>query len=172
MTLNNTAATVAGFQPAIYVSFCAGDGQGSACPCGNASALGDEAGCLNSLGLAGKLAARGTASITNDTVVLLGTGMPDASALYFQGTTQLSGGAGVVFGDGLRCAGGVVRRLATRTNSGNASQVPSGGPSLSALGLLSGPGAIHYQVWYRNAAAFCSASTFNLTNGLTVAWAP
>jgi len=28
----------------------------------------------------------------------------------------------------------------------------------------------HYQVWYLNAAAFCTASTFNLTNGVSVTW--
>ena len=32
-------------------------------------------------------------------------------------------------------------------------------------------GAIgYYQTYYRNAAAFCTASTFNLTNGLQVTW--
>jgi hypothetical protein len=30
----------------------------------------------------------------------------------------------------------------------------------------------HYQVWYRNAAAFCTPSTFNLSNGLTIHWLP
>ena len=30
----------------------------------------------------------------------------------------------------------------------------------------------HYQVWYRNAAAFCNPSTFNLTNEVSVIWAP
>jgi hypothetical protein len=30
----------------------------------------------------------------------------------------------------------------------------------------------NYQVWYRNAAAFCTPSTFNLTNGLSVTWQP
>ncbi len=29
-----------------------------------------------------------------------------------------------------------------------------------------------YQTWYRNAAAFCTASTFNLTNGTAIAWTP
>ncbi len=26
--------------------------------------------------------------------------------------------------------------------------------------------------WYRNAAAFCTPSTFNLTNGLSITWVP
>jgi len=36
-----------------------------------------------------------------------------------------------------------------------------------------GAGAIRvYQAWYRNAASFCTVSTFNLTNGLEVVWLP
>jgi len=27
-------------------------------------------------------------------------------------------------------------------------------------------------VWFRNSAAYCTASTFNLTNGLRVTWLP
>jgi hypothetical protein len=27
-----------------------------------------------------------------------------------------------------------------------------------------------YQVWYRNAASFCTPSTFNLSNGIEIAW--
>jgi hypothetical protein len=33
-------------------------------------------------------------------------------------------------------------------------------------------GTREYQCWYRNAAAFCTASTFNLTNGLEILWQP
>jgi len=29
-----------------------------------------------------------------------------------------------------------------------------------------------YQVWYRNAAAFCLPETFNLTNGVEATWVP
>jgi hypothetical protein len=29
-----------------------------------------------------------------------------------------------------------------------------------------------YQCWYRNAASFCTPSTFNLTNGWQATWAP
>src|SRR5207249_3432924 len=81
--------------------FCSGDGTSTACPCGNNGASGH--GCANSLNANGAaLGSSGTASVSADTLVLTGTGMPDSSALYFQGTTQIS----VVFGDGLRCAGG------------------------------------------------------------------
>jgi hypothetical protein len=29
-----------------------------------------------------------------------------------------------------------------------------------------------YQAWYRNAAGFCSAAPFNLSNGLEILWYP
>jgi poly(3-hydroxybutyrate) depolymerase len=156
-----------------FTSFCHGDGLGTACPCGNASSVGADAGCLNSLGVAGTLGGCGRASLASDTVVLSGSGMPNSSALYFQGTQRVSGGAGLVFGDGLRCAGGSVVRLGTTTNNAGASTYPSPGqPSLSSRGLVAMPGTRTYQVWYRNSASFCTTSTFNLTNGVEVVWIP
>jgi hypothetical protein len=150
--------------------FCFGDGSGTACPCGNAGAAGN--GCASSVNAAGaNVASTGTASISADSLVLQGTGMPSSSALYFQGTTQAGGGAGAVFGDGLRCAGGSVVRLKTVTNVSGSSQYPGAGdPSVSVRGSVTAPGTRTYQVWYRNAAVFCTTSTFNLTNGIEVTW--
>jgi hypothetical protein len=31
---------------------------------------------------------------------------------------------------------------------------------------------LHYQVWYRNSANYCTSATFNLSNMVTVAWTP
>ncbi len=155
--------------------YCAGDGVAphTACPCGNSSAAADSAGCLNSLGVGGRLRSYGIASLANDQVSLVGSSMPNSSALYFQGTSQQSGGNGVAFGDGLRCAGGTVVRISTRANSAGTSSYPGvGEPNLSVKGLVTMPGTRTYQVWYRNAASFCTVSTFNLSNGLELAWAP
>jgi hypothetical protein len=153
-------------------AFCFGDGSGLACPCGNSGTAGN--GCASSVNAAGgNLATSGSASIGADTFTLAGSGMPDSSALYFQGSSTLGGGNGAVFGDGLRCAGGTVVRLGTKANSGGGSQYPSGGdPAVSVRGMDSAGDFRIYQVWYRNAASFCSVSTFNLTNGVTVTWAP
>jgi hypothetical protein len=151
--------------------FCFGDGSGTACPCGNNSAPGTASGCLNSFALAGRLRGAGLASLANDHHVLTATQMPSSSALYFQGTTAVNGGAGAVFGDGLRCAGGSIIRLGTTINVSGASQYPeTGDPSVSVRGAVTAPGLRTYQVWYRNSAAFCSAATFNLTNGWQVNW--
>jgi hypothetical protein len=63
--------------------------------------------------------------------------------------------------------------LATRVNSAGASTYPSAGePSISVRGAVVAPGVRSYQVWYRNSAAFCTPSTFNLSNGLQVLWTP
>jgi hypothetical protein len=150
--------------------FCSGDGTATACPCGNAGAAGN--GCASSVSAAGAhLGASGQASLANDTLVLAGSMMPQSFALYFQGTSQLNGGQGAVFGDGLRCAAGAITRLKTVVNTGGSSQFPSAGdPSLSVRGMVLAPGTRTYQVWYRNAAPFCMPSTFNLTNGLEIVW--
>jgi hypothetical protein len=159
--------------PSTGTSFCPGDGSGTACPCGNNSLTGSESGCLSSLGQGAKLVGSGSASVSNDTFVLQGSQMPNSSALYFQGTTQQAGGVGAVFGDGLRCAGGTIIRLGTKTNSAGASQYPAAGDVLiSVKGSLASGNTRTYQVWYRNAAAFCTSATFNLSNGVQVQWGP
>jgi hypothetical protein len=155
------------------IAFCFGDGTGLACPCGNSGAPGR--GCANSIDASGALLdAHGVASLSNDTLVLDGQGMPNSSVLYFQGTTSVGGGAGSLFGDGLRCAGGTVVRLGTTTNVAGASSYPTAGAqSVSVRGGVTTAGSVRaYQVWYRNAAAFCTASTFNLSNGYEITWLP
>jgi hypothetical protein len=152
--------------------YCAGDGaSGVQCPCGNNSAFFADEGCVHSLGLGGRVRTSGVARILSDTLVLVGDQMPNASCLYFQGTVQVNGGAGAAFGDGLRCVGGAVVRLGTKSNVGGTSQYPvAGDPSISVrVGVVS-PGVRNYQIWYRNAAAFCTPSTFNLTNAVQVSW--
>lgn len=155
----------------IGTPFCFGDGAGTPCPCANNSAAGDQVGCLHSSALGGKLRATGVASVSADTAVLQGSDMPNGPALYFQGDAQQAGGAGVLFGDGLLCAGGAIVRLGVKFNSGGASAWPSGGdPLLSVAGGVVAGDVRHYQAWYRDAATFCTSATFNLTNALTLTW--
>jgi hypothetical protein len=159
--------------PAPGASFCAGDGSGTACPCANTG--GADRGCANSVNPSGaELVGAGSASLANDTLVLTGNGMPDSTCLYFQGNSMQSAGAGTVFGDGVRCAAGSILRLGTAVNASGASSYPSGSQqSVSARGNVTSSGAIrYYQVWYRNAAAFCTPSTFNTSNGYAVTWQP
>lgn len=150
---------------------CFGDGSGTACPCGNVSASADRAGCTNSFGTGGALRGRGEASIASDTLRLEGSTMSNGPALYFQGTQASNGGAGVAFGDGLRCAAGSVNRLGTLPNVGGASAYPSAGdPDISVRGAVLAPGVRYYQARYRNAATFCTPDTFNWTNMVRIVW--
>lgn len=171
LDVGSDPADPASFPGAPGTTFCLGDGSGTACPCGNGSS--DQAGCDNSLGVPGKLVGAGTASLAADTLVLSGSNMPNGGALYFQGTTQMSAGAGLAFGDGLLCVSGSILRLAVKFNVAGASQFPSAGdPTLSSAGLVAAAGSRNYQVWYRDAAPFCSTDTYNLTNGWNLVWAP
>lgn len=143
------------------------------CPCGNES---DGAnGCDNSFGNGGsRLEVTGNASLGNDTMTLTVSKIgPSASALFFQGTSLVSVGLGSAFGDGLRCAGGSIVRLGSRVASGGVATLgfAMGDGPISVTGHVAAPGATRvYQVWYRNSAVFCTASSFNFTNGFEVRW--
>jgi hypothetical protein len=143
----------------------------SGCPCNNASSTGSN-GCANSAGiLGGAIDAVGTASIASDTLVLAGSGMTNSSALYFQGSTLSY--AQTVHGDGLRCVGGAVVRLGTKTNQSGSSQYPAAGDlPISVRAGVTVPGPRYYQVVDRDGGSFCTSSLFNATSGVAVLWTP
>lgn len=149
--------------------YCFGDGSGPACPCFPSIAPGGAGrGCPNSVFPSGALLnAVGTASIGADTLELRGSAMPNSTCIYFQGTAA---SASVVF-DGISCVTGTVIRLGTKTNACNASRYPdSTNPTVSVRGQVTAPGTRFYQVWYRNAASFCTPATSNYSNGLQINW--
>lgn len=153
-------------------AFCFGTvGSPVACPCGNNAPAGSQTGCLNSLGSGARLQTSGTPRVSADTLVLRGTGMPNSTCLYYQGTTA---GTGAIFGDGVRCVASGIIRLGTKVNVGSQSEYPGvGDPRISVRGLIPAiGGARSYQAWYRNSTGFCTSATFNLTNGVRVVWAP
>ncbi|MBK7874219.1 MAG: hypothetical protein IPJ77_00430 [Planctomycetes bacterium] len=157
----------------LVTPFCFGDGLDAAhttnCPCGNTGAAGN--GCGNSVVASGaNLSTTGTTGL--DTIALQGSGMPaSVSCIYLQGTALDD----AVFGDGVRCTGGTLLRLRTRTNVSGASAFPDSTDTitLSARGGVSpGSGAVrYYQTYYRNSAAlYCPPETFNVTNGIVILW--
>ncbi len=149
---------------------CFGDGSFGACPCGNNGSAGR--GCASSVNAAGALlAASGSLSTWSGATVLTASGLPSTSVcLFYQGTT--SGGASA-FGDGLNCTGGTVIRIGTKTASGGVASYPGAGDTaLHVRGNVPLDGGTRgYQCWYRNSAAFCTPATFNVTNGVRIAWA-
>jgi hypothetical protein len=153
--------------------FCFGDGLGTPCPCANHSPMGHGEGCTSSLGTGGWLRADGWCSMADDTLALVGTQMPSSIALYFQGTQEEAGGFGSQNGDGLLCLAGTLIRLGPQPNFAGASQYPGPGQTpVSVRGAVSAGTTYAYQAWYRNAAAFCTSATYNLTNGVRATWVP
>lgn len=156
----------------IGTFFCPGDGTGTGCPCGNAGLAAN--GCANSTFSDGShLYDLGVPSVSLDSLSLNATNMP-GPGLYFQGTSTFASGAGIVFGDGLLCAGGTITRLGVVFPTLGDATYPGGlTPNpIHIAGSTSGGDVRHYQVWYRDAASFCTSATFNLTQGLTIAWVP
>jgi len=154
--------------------FCFGDGTGIACPCGNSGASGN--GCANSIDPnGGNLTYAGSPQVSADTFVLQASGLPHGgTGLYFQGVFPAGGYYCATFGDGIRCITSSIRRIGAKSNPNGSSQYPEAGdPAISVKGVIPAAGTeTFYQLWYRNAGAFCTPSPFNLTNGLAVVWAP
>ena len=152
--------------------YCFGDGALQACPCGN-DASGNDAGCINSFGTGGLLAAQGFSSLACESLVLTATGVPDAFGLFLQGTDRMNGGAGATFGDGLSCVGGSTVIIATRMAvNGEVSYPTTGEAPIGFNGFITAPGTRTYQFIYRNAATFCTGATFNTSNAVEVNWVP
>lgn len=100
--------------------------------------------------------------------------MAGLPCLFFSGANRVNGGAGIVFGDGLRCAGfQAVRIEVTASDAGGAAsssvEVSTNGQAYGHT-LRSGE-TVNYQCWYRDVipSSPCGNS-FNATNGYTVVW--
>lgn len=161
-------------------TLCYGDGSGTACPCANFSAIGDNEGCLHSGGTGARLqgysgSTTTNPSISNDRLVLHLLRAPAVTpCVIFQGTATVSGGAGVVFGEGLLCVGGSTVRLITRfTCIGQLGCPEPGDPSVTILGGVGAPGTRYYQAWFRTGPPICAlAQQFSLSNAVQVSWVP
>ena len=144
------------------VPFCFGDGSAAACPCGNAGSPGE--GCANSTGVGARLSALGTASVSSDDLVVSASGLtPGQPGLLFSADNAVGGGSGVLFGDGLRCAGGQVKRLGV--SSASPGGEASWGPGLAGPAGWSAGDTRRLQVWYRDPGASPCGSGFNLSHG-------
>jgi hypothetical protein len=176
ITENSTDHDAVGFlidsiQGGSTSPFCFGDGTGAACPCANNGS--SMHGCANSVHSSGAslAASSGIPSTINDTLVLGASQLPNnATCIFLQGSSTISP---VVFGDGLRCAGGTLIRLVVKTASlGLASYPQAGDQAISVRGgVPAGGGTYSYQLWYRDPASFCTSATYNISNGVLVNWA-
>jgi hypothetical protein len=124
------------------------------------------------------LAAAGTAS--PDTVVLTAYSIrAGVLSIFLQGDAPIA--SGLVFGDGVRCVGGALKRIAAKSASagGIVSYPASGDPSISARSAALGDpiqagSQRWYQTWYRdNSATFCpppQGGSSNVSSGVIVSW--
>jgi len=152
---------------AAPVTFCNdADDSLSSCPCANPGS--PDTGCDLSQGTGGvglSLAAQETSP--QNRVTMLGSGFPPASApasIMIRAST-LDPAPPVVFGDGLRCIGSTVVRLAaTFASAGQTTHI-------AGHGAMAGGGDFYYQLWFRNTAGmFCTLAAFNLSSGHIVNW--
>jgi len=133
--------------------------------CGNAGAPGE--GCANSSGSGAVLSASGSANALVDDLTFSGSGLlPGQAALLFTGPSQVNGGAGSPFGDGLRCVAGQVTRLPVRIP--NAAGEATWGPGLNSGGLWAAGDTRNFQIWYRDSNGSPCGNPFNVSNGYSV----
>jgi len=153
-----------------------------ACPCGNAPS-GAGRGCDNSAATGGaSLAASGIAYLSIDSLVFTATDeRPNSTSVLVEGTAPVS--SGLVFGQGVRCLGGTLKRLYVKTAVSGSITAPdfgAGDPTVSARSAALGdpilPGETRwYLVYYRDPLVLggCPAtSTFNSTQTGRVDWLP
>lgn len=152
------------------------------CPCSNPQVpAGSSKGCDNSSGTGGAdLTGTGVAvNGPTDTLALTTTGArPNSTCVLLQGNGHVQL-AGVIYGDGVRCFGGMIKRLFRRvTDSTGAVSFGHGiGTDLDihaqscALGdcIVTGTWRA-YAVAYRDPASFACSPAFNVSSAYYVAW--
>ena len=161
------------------IRLCFGDGSSGPCPCGNDGLRGR--GCNNSIDTGGaRLAEDGLPSLALDSLVLTSSGeRTGVLSVFFQGQQTIPA---VFSGDGLRCAGGSLRRLYSKSAIGGVVTAPQTGDlSISARSAalgdpLSVGSTRTYQVYYRdNSATFCpypAGNTWNVSSAVQIDWRP
>lgn len=173
--VSHSSATEGFYGPSFQIggvppgAYCFGDGSGTPCPCGNEAGVGE--GCLNTTNLGATLTPSGSAGVAADDLVFQAHQLvPGQPGLLFAGTIAVNGGAGSMFGDGLRCAGiGAVRLGISAASAGGEA---TWGPGLATLGGWSAGDISRFQVWYRDPGNSVCGSGFNLTHGVEVTWVP
>jgi plastocyanin len=158
----------------LGTAFCFGDGTTSTiCPCFNTGLTGR--GCENSAATGGA-SLSGSGTVSPDTVVLTTSNeLPTVLSIFLQGDVNNS--TGVVFGDGVRCVAGNLKRIGVKNAVGGSATYPGpGDPSISAQSATLGdpitPGTSrYYQVYYRDPdLTFCPGQAFNVSGGLRIDW--
>jgi hypothetical protein len=168
VTVTTQPRLIVGWAPPGSSSFCDGsDGSLTSCPCANPG--NPDTGCEIQQTTGGvKLEVMCQQTTPSNRVTWRGTAFPTMSspASIVIRSPSLDTGSPVVFGDGIRCVGApLVRLAATFANVGTVVHT-------HGHGAMAGTGAFYYQLWFRNTPImFCDpAAAFNLSNGHTLIW--
>jgi hypothetical protein len=165
---------------APYTNFCSpGIGGVIGCPCSNPPS-GPGRGCDNSSATGGaSIAASGVASLAGDTLSFVTAGeLPAVTSILLSGDVATSG---VVFGQGVRCVDGNLKRLYIQAAVGGSVTMPGvGEPTVSAVhaslsDVVNAGDHRFYMVYYRDPIVLgtCTpAQTFSGTDAVDVTWTP
>ncbi|MFT4538438.1 MAG: hypothetical protein ACI835_000872 [Planctomycetota bacterium] len=124
----------------------------------------------NSTWKAAVIQSNGEWQVSANALVLSAAPVSDQFGIFFYGDSQLAGGAGLPFGNGLRCVGSggsTLYRLPVVLASANtlAYAVDFGLPT-GAGGAITPGSTWHFQAWFRDPAA--GGASFDLSDGLSV----
>jgi len=167
--------------PVTGTQYCDGKfSSGNPCPCANDNdgSGGAFAGCANSHTLGGAvLTGSGNPSVSTDTVLLAASGMePSNTMLFLQAQNNLDG-SGLFLGDGIRCAGGNLKRIKVKLTdaTGAADSSPAVISARSAyFGDVLQPGDVrYYQAWGRdtlNPPCGLGVNNSMSSNGFMITW--
>jgi hypothetical protein len=129
-------------------------------------------GMPNTTGLGGTISFSGSAFVSFNDLTLVGTDVPtNQFGIFYYGPNQVNGGAGVPFGEGMRCVGGQTVRLPV-VNTG-----PSGLPARNIDNTQAPhsqnlqPGSTwNFQFWFRDPLG--GPAGWNLTDALSITFCP
>jgi hypothetical protein len=147
---------------------------GGPCPPGTDAPHTPGHGCSNSVNTVGAVMSASGNPIDGpagtDTLVLTVTDEGNGLTIFIEGPTQSA--TGVIFGDGIRCVTGALKRFGQTIAVSRTASYPNDAldPSISDFTGAAAGQTKFYQAFYRNAAAWCGAATFNISSGVIILW--
>ncbi|MFT7485734.1 MAG: hypothetical protein ACI9F9_001584 [Candidatus Paceibacteria bacterium] len=126
---------------------------------------------MNSVGAGATIGWLGSPNVSTNSFALTASGAPaNKPGLFYYGPNQIA----TPFGEGVRCVGGSLTRLAVLLTDGAGQAAQSvdvnSAPSNSGPGIIVAGGTYNFQLWYRDPLG--GVNGFNLTDGLMVTYCP
>lgn len=147
-----------------YDMVLSGAGAGTSCSVGTNFC----SSTANSSGMAATFGVSGSNSVSANDLVLEVSGMPNQMGIFFYGTNQMGGGAGIPLGNGRLCVGGqTFRLLPPYLAAGNAASraLDLTNPPQASGQILAGS-TWHFQAWFRDPPA--GGAFFDFSDGYTI----